>query len=95
VLPRGVADESPFMMSPQNRGATQEDAPHRPVFMILTEQDVCNQCERESAGGRVPPEIEFVRAVIPENLRARLVAARLKFRENVRARQWTSDEHAI
>ena len=46
--------------------------------IVLTEQDMCDQCEKESAGGRVPPEIEFVCAVIPNELRARLVAARLK-----------------
>jgi hypothetical protein len=46
--------------------------------IILTEQDMCDQCEKESAGGRVPPEIEVVCAAIPEELRTRLVAARLK-----------------
>jgi len=47
-------------------------------IIILTEQDMCDQCDKEFAGGRVPPEIEFVSAVIPDELRARLVAARLK-----------------
>ena len=37
-----------------------------------------DQCEKEAAGGRVPPEIEFVCALIPDDLRLRLVAARLK-----------------
>jgi hypothetical protein len=46
--------------------------------VILTEQDMCDQCEREAAGGRVPPEIEFVCAPIPDELRVKLVAARLK-----------------
>lgn len=46
--------------------------------MILTERDMCDQCEKEFAGGRVPPEIEFVCAVIPDDLRVRLIAARLK-----------------
>jgi hypothetical protein len=46
--------------------------------IILTERDMCDQCEKELAGGRVPPEIEFVCAVIPDDLRARLIAARLK-----------------
>src|SRR5271170_7831631 len=46
--------------------------------IVLTEQDMCDQCEKEFAGGRVPPEIEFVCAVIPDDLRTRLVAARLK-----------------
>jgi len=39
---------------------------------------MCDQCEKEVAGGRVPPEIEFVCAVIPDVLRARLVTARSK-----------------
>lgn len=47
-------------------------------IVVLTEQDMCDQCEKEAAGGRVPPEIEFVCALIPEDLRARLVGARLK-----------------
>jgi hypothetical protein len=37
-----------------------------------------DQCRKEVAGGRVPLEIEFVCAVIPEELRARLIAARRK-----------------
>ena len=46
-------------------------------IIILTERDMCDQCEKEAAGGRVPPEIEFVCAIIPDDLRSRLVAARL------------------
>lgn len=46
-------------------------------IVVLTERDMCDQCEKERAGGRVPPEIEFVCAIIPEPLRARLVTARL------------------
>jgi len=37
-----------------------------------------DQCTKEVAGGRVPPEIEFVWAELPGDLRARLVVARLK-----------------
>jgi len=47
-------------------------------LIILTERDMCDQCEREAAGGRVPPEIEFDCAIIPDELRARLISARLK-----------------
>jgi hypothetical protein len=47
-------------------------------LIVLTERDMCDQCEREAAGGRVPLEIEFACAIIPDELRARLVAARLK-----------------
>jgi hypothetical protein len=46
--------------------------------IVLTERDMYEQCEKEAAGGRVPPEIEFVCALIPDDLRARLAAARLK-----------------
>jgi hypothetical protein len=46
--------------------------------IVLTERDMCDRCEQEAAGGRVPPEIEFVCAIIPDDLRLRLVAARTK-----------------
>lgn len=46
--------------------------------IVLTERDMCDQCEKEVAGGRVPPEIEFVCAVIPDELRVKLIAARSK-----------------
>jgi hypothetical protein len=46
-------------------------------IIVLTEQDMCDQCEKEAQWGRVPKEIEFVCAPIPEELRTRLVAARL------------------
>ena len=47
-------------------------------IIVLTEADMFAQCKKESAGGRVPSEIEFVCAEIPSDLRARLVAARLR-----------------
>src|SRR5689334_11938838 len=47
-------------------------------IIVLTELDMCNQSEKEAAGGRVPPGIEFVCAIIPDDLRTRLVAARNK-----------------
>ena len=46
--------------------------------IVLTEKDMYNQLHKEFAGGRIPKEIEFVCAPIPEELRARLVGARLK-----------------
>jgi len=55
---------------------TMVDAKRR--VMILTERDMCDRCEKEAAGGRVPKEIEFVCVPIPDELRTRLVAARLK-----------------
>ena len=47
-------------------------------IIVLTERDMCDYCEKEAAGGRVPPEIEFVCAIIPDDLRTRLAAARSK-----------------
>jgi hypothetical protein len=44
--------------------------------IVLTEADMYGQCQKEAAGGRVPKEIEFVCAAIPEALRVRLTAAR-------------------
>ena len=44
--------------------------------VVLTEQDMCAQCEKELAGGRVPHGIEFAHAAIPEELRKKLVVAR-------------------
>jgi hypothetical protein len=45
-------------------------------IIVLTERDMCDQCEAEVASGRLPKEIEFVFATIPDELRERLVAAR-------------------
>jgi hypothetical protein len=47
-------------------------------IIVLTEQDMCDQCEKEALGGRVPKEIEFVCVPIPEELRTRLIVARSK-----------------
>jgi hypothetical protein len=55
---------------------TMVDAKRR--IIVLTEQDMCDQCGKEFAGGRVPQEIEFVCAEIPSELRARLVEGRAK-----------------
>src|SRR5579871_6215711 len=41
--------------------------------IVLTERDMYDQCRKEAAGGRAPPEIEFACAEIPDELRARLV----------------------
>lgn len=50
-------------------------------IIALTEQDMCNQCNKEFEAGRVPREIEFVCARIPDELRARLIASRGKASE--------------
>ena len=47
-------------------------------IIVLTERDMFLQCEKKYAGGRVPREIEFLCAQIPDALRTRLVAARFK-----------------
>jgi hypothetical protein len=46
-------------------------------LIVLTEKDMCSQCEKEFESGRVPKEIEFAYAPIPDELRTRLSAARL------------------
>jgi len=55
---------------------TLVDAKRR--IIVLTEQDMCDQCGKEVVGGGVPKEIEFVCAMIPDELRKKLVAARLR-----------------
>jgi hypothetical protein len=45
-------------------------------IIVLTEQDMHDHCEKEKFGGRVPPEIEFLCAEIPDPLREKLVSAR-------------------
>ncbi len=44
--------------------------------VVLTEKDMLEQCEKERKGGRVPKEIEFVCAQIPDDLRGRLDTAK-------------------
>jgi hypothetical protein len=55
---------------------TQVDTKRR--IIVLTERDMCDQCNKEFAAGRVPKEIEFVCADIPDDLRTRLVEGREK-----------------
>lgn len=45
-------------------------------IIILTEPDMLEVCSKEKAGGRVPQQIEFVLADLPEDLRRRLTQAR-------------------
>lgn len=47
-------------------------------LIVLTEKDMHERCLAEAAGGRVPPEVEFLLAEIPESLRERLVTAKAK-----------------
>ena len=50
----------------------------RQRIIVLTEQEMFVQCKKEAQGGRVPQEIEFAHAPIPDQLRARLSTARQK-----------------
>lgn len=45
-------------------------------LVVLTEQDMYAKCLAEVDGGRVPPEIEFALAEIPDELSTRLQKAR-------------------
>lgn len=47
-------------------------------LVVLTERDMYERCLAEAEGGRVPPEVEFVLADIPADLRTRLIAAKAK-----------------
>jgi hypothetical protein len=50
----------------------------RRKIMVLTERDMCDQCEKDLKDGRLPLEIEFVCAMLPDEIRSRLIAAREK-----------------
>src|SRR2546423_232168 len=50
------------------------EAPRK--VMVLCEADMHALCQRERDGGRVPKEIEFVHAPLPDELAFKLVAAR-------------------
>jgi hypothetical protein len=45
-------------------------------IIVLTEPDMLDVCSKEKAGGRVPQQIEFVLADLPEDLREKLAQAR-------------------
>ena len=45
-------------------------------IVVLTEEDMYKRCLAESKSGRVPPEIEFALAAIPDDLREKLVSAK-------------------
>ena len=51
-------------------------APAERRIVVLTEQDMYARCLSERDGGRVPPEIEFALAEIPDDLRTKLNRAR-------------------
>jgi hypothetical protein len=45
-------------------------------ILVLTESDMYDLCMREKENGRVPMEIEFLHAQIPDELRAKLEEAK-------------------
>lgn len=47
-------------------------------IIVLTESDMFEVCSKEKAGGRVPQQIEFFLAQLPEDLRKKLTQARQK-----------------
>ncbi len=51
--------------------------------VVFTEQDMVDQFKQEVEGGRVPSEIEFAFAEIPDELRRRLEKAREKASKEV------------
>ena len=55
-------------------------------IVVLTEPDMYELCIKEREGGRVPPEIEFVLADIPQPLRDKLLDARKSASEEVKPR---------
>jgi hypothetical protein len=58
-------------------------------LMILTDETMHVCCEKEMRGGRVPREITFVHAEIPEALRTKLLSARqLAAREVMPEKNW-------
>ena len=61
---------------------TMVDAQRRVI--ILTEQDMFDQCEKEAAGGRVPLEIQFMCVTLPDDLKLKLIGARHKASEESR-----------
>jgi hypothetical protein len=52
-------------------------------IVVLTEPDMYELCQKESAGGRVHSSIEIVHVEIPADLASRLKAARSKASEEV------------
>src|SRR2546423_8375587 len=60
------------------------EAPRK--VMVLCESDMYALCQREHESGRVPKEIEFVHAPLPDELAAKLVAARKLSSEEVSPR---------
>lgn len=53
-------------------------------IVILTENDMYEQCLKEKSGGRIPDSIEFAMAELPSELRTRLNDARKKASKEVR-----------
>ena len=53
-------------------------------YVVLTEKDMYDQCQKEKESGRLPQDIEFLCAELPDDLRASLIAARDKSSREVK-----------
>jgi hypothetical protein len=60
------------------------------ALMILTERDMYELCEKEKEGGRVPRNIEFHHAPLPEDLAAKLKIAKQVSSDEVSPRRAVS-----
>ena len=52
-------------------------------LVVLTEEDMYEQCVKEKTAGRVPPNIEFFHVQLPEELNKRLQDSRRKASQEV------------
>ncbi len=53
-------------------------------YVVLTEKDMYDQFQKEKESGRLPQDIEFLCAELPDELRGSLVAARERSSREVR-----------
>lgn len=58
-------------------------APQR-ALLILTERNMYDLCLKERSIGRVPPQIEFFHASLPNDLAAKLVSAKQRGADEAR-----------
>ncbi|RJR30442.1 MAG: hypothetical protein C4576_33510 [Desulfobacteraceae bacterium] len=60
-------------------------------MIVLTEPDMLEVCKREIAGGRIPEQIEFVLADLPEQLKYKLKEARQHASKEVSPLLWEDE----
>jgi hypothetical protein len=58
-------------------------APKR-ALLILTERNMYDLCQKEASIGRVPPQIEFFHAALPDDLAVKLIDAKRRSSEESR-----------